>query len=192
MKKIILMVCLALVALGANVQKANGQIIKSQREIVPGMRYSEYKDYYDVKFYVPERNDPYSRGLAGVASLLIPGLGQAIDGEWGRAFGFFASNVALAMTAEAHITEVDEYGQAYKKDVDSTWWLIQAARIALNIWSICDAVHVAKVKNMYYQDLRYGRTAVDFRVEPFLTVANKSCVGSDLKPAAGLSLRLSF
>ena len=71
------------------------------------------------------------------------------------------------------------------------FWGIQAARIALNIWSICDAVHVAKVKNMYYQDLRGQRASLDFNVEPFVIYAHTETFGS-VKPVAGLSLRVSF
>ncbi len=62
----------------------------------------------------------------GIASGVISGLGQAINGEMGKAAGFFLSNVALGLL---------------------TYMVCPYAAIpalGLNIWSIVDAVKNAK------------------------------------------------
>lgn len=161
------------------------------QNIVEGMKYREYKDFYDTKFYVHQPGDPYSRGWAGVASFFIPGLGECIDGEWGRGLAFIGANMGLGLLGLNQITAyVDSYGNTTYQ-YNGLYWVIQVARMALNIWSICDAVHVAKVKNMYYQDLRGQRASLDFNVEPFVTYAQTETFGS-MKPVAGLSMRVSF
>ena len=159
-------------------------------KIHAGMSYRQYKNLYNTRDYVPDASDPYSRGWAGFASLLIPGLGQGVDGEWGRGLLFMLGNVGAYVLMSS--------GVQYNSDneivaVDGTYWLGWIAGITINIWSICDAVHVAKVKNMYYQDLRKQRTALDFRVDPYLTYMPESATSTNsFKPAAGLSLKLSF
>ncbi len=170
-------------------QQAYGS--NTTQTVVVGMKYREYRDFYDTKFYVPQPGDPYSRGWAGVASFFIPGLGQCIDGEWGRGLAFFGANVGLGLLGLTQVkSNVNSSGYT-TYTYNGLFWGIQAARIALNIWSICDAVHVAKVKNMYYQDLRGQRTSLDFNVEPFVIYAQTETFGS-VKPVAGLSLRVSF
>ena len=155
--------------------------------VVPGMKYREYKNLYKTRNYVPSKTDPYSRGWAGVASLFIPGLGQGIDGEWGRGFAFIGANIGLYLVSLTDVTVYEdgkvEYGEMY--------WFTYLLRIGLNIWSICDAVHVAKVKNMYNQDLRANRAAFDLEINPYITCVN-SGIQNNLKPAAGLSLKVVF
>lgn len=62
----------------------------------------------------------------GIASGLIPGLGQAINGEWGKAAGFFLGNVALN-------------GMAFAVSP-----LLAIPALGINIWAIVDAVKNAK------------------------------------------------
>lgn len=151
-----------------------------------GMKYKELKKLYDTKFYIPTYEDPYSRGWAGVASAFIPGLGQAIDGEWLRGLAFFGGSLGCVILANA----VGVNNDGYNATVNGFFPLFMSASLAIDIWSICDAVHVAKVKNMYYQDIRGQRASFDVSVQPYLTCAP---VGhSVFQPAAGLSLRVSF
>ncbi len=67
-----------------------------------------------------------------------------------------------------------------------------AARLGLDIYSICDAVHVSKAKNMYNQDLRAQRASLDFRIEPYFAYTPTGGPIGSLAPAAGLSLKLNF
>ena len=68
------------------------------------------------------------------------------------------------------------------------------AAAVVDIWAIVDAVKVAKVKNMYYQDLYGRRAAVDLGFEPYFTLAPSSSAvtGNAFQPVAGMSMRLSF
>lgn len=156
-------------------------------EVVVGMRYREYKNLYNTKEYVPQRDDPYSRAWAGIASFIIPGLGQGIVGQWGRGFAIIGTNVGL-LALQLSDTYIYDDGTT---EMGGLAWGAFAARLALNIWSICDAVHIAKVKNMYYQDLRTQRAAFDLKVEPYFAYTPTSVQGYS-QPTAGLSLKLNF
>lgn len=196
MKKLALMIVLIAASL-----------VSAQAQIAPGMKYKDLKGLYNPKEYIPESTDPYSRGWAGVASFVIPGLGQVIDGEVGRGLLFFGGNVALNIVARGQLQRfsdsvvTDSSGQVtgYKDEAAArssarNVILIGASALALNIWSIVDAVRVAKVKNMYTQDLRRQRSSVDFDFAPFFTYAPSELTasGSSLTPTAGMSLRVSF
>ena len=58
-----------------------------------GMSDSEYKDLYDTSEYQYAPNDRYGPALAGIASIIIPGLGQCISDEIGRGLCFFGAEV---------------------------------------------------------------------------------------------------
>lgn len=168
---------------------ASDASLNTPNAIIVGMRYKEYKDYYDPKFYVPQPGDPYSRIGAGIGSFFIPGLGECIDGEWGRGGLIFLGNIVLwDLMFSTSMTILD--GNAIPEDGILLFGLL-CAQLGLRFWSVFDAVKIAKVKNMYYQDLRSLRTGVDFKVEPYLTCAPTGQTNS-LQPAAGLSLRLNF
>ena len=64
----------------------------------------------------------------GIASAVIPGLGQAINGEWGKAAGFFLGTYVGAGAVGFMIHP----------------FLGAAVAIGANIWSIVDAVKNAK------------------------------------------------
>ena len=63
----------------------------------------------------------------GIASACIPGLGQAINGEWGKALGFFAGSLGSAFTLGAICPPLG-----------------LAAGLGIGIYSIVDAVKNAK------------------------------------------------
>ena len=56
------------------------------------------------------------------------------------------------------------------------------------IWNMCDAVKVAKVKNMYFQDLQGGR-AFEFELYP---TVNYALTSDGSKPVAGMTLSMRF
>ncbi len=168
----------------------------TDKEVYPGMRYRDYKNFYNTAEYVSRPGDPYTPFWIGFGDFIIPGLGNAITGEWGRAAGFFFGNLALSIGNLAlsilalSQVEYDVYYGDY--EYGTLYWVISAARLGLNIASICDAVHVAKAKNMYNQDLRARHASLDFRIEPYLAYTPTGLPGNSLTPAAGLSLKLSF
>ena len=163
--------------------------LNTDKTVYPGRMYKEYKDFYNSKEYVRQPGDPYSPFWVGFAECFIPGLGEGIAGEWGRAAGFFFANVGLGAIAFSQRIPYYYNGYTYYKYND-LYWVMMAARLCLNIWSICDAVHVAKVKNMYYQDLRAQRASLDFGLEPYFACAPYSVSG--MQPVAGLSLKVRF
>ncbi len=169
--------------------RGSAAAFNTDKEVYPGMRYRDYKDFYNTSEYVSRPGDPYTPFWIGFGDFFIPGLGNAITGEWGRAAGFFFGNLALGMLALSQV-DYDYYYGDY--EYGSLYWVIMAARLGLNIASICDAVHVAKAKNMYNQDLRAQHASLDFRIEPYLAYTPTGLPGNSLTPAAGLSLKLSF
>lgn len=163
--------------------------LNTEYEVYPGMKYKEYKDFYNTREYIRMPGDPYTPFWIGFGEFFIPGLGNAITGEWGRAAGFFAANVGLGLLGRTQ-RSVEKNGNTYYYTYNGMYWVIAAVRLGINIWSICDAVHVAKVKDMYNQDLRAQRASIDYRLEPYFAYTPNSANG--LQPVAGLSLKLNF
>ena len=62
--------------------------------------------------------------------------------------------------------------------------------LGLAIWSSIDAARVAKVKNMYYQDLIGGKTAVELIFAPALSFAPSQSGTTQM--CAGLALQVKF
>lgn len=174
------------------------------------VRYRDIKDMYSPRDYVSRAGDYYSPAVAGVTSWLIPGLGQCIDGEWGRGLGIVAANcgfVALEFTEAAlmyyYSAPVKYYSDApggYSIRSSSTAGtaiclgcavVTALSHFAFNIWNICDAVNIAKVKNMYFQDRAGGAASLDIHLEPQLAMY-PAPGASGFQPAAGLRLSVSF
>ena len=156
-----------------------------------GMSYSEYKDFYDKKMYVHQLGDPYNPSGAGVASFFIPGLGQGIADEWGRGALFFLANLGLGIGSGITYYGMLNYREPYKTNNTYYFLIITATRLAIDIWSITDAVKIAKVKNMYNQDIRGKRTAqLDCTLTPFITTT--PTLRNDNTAITGLSLNFSF
>lgn len=167
------------------------------------VRYRDIKGMYDTRYYRSAPDDPYSRAASGLASFVIPGLGQALDGEWGRGALFFAGNVIMTILDFSALSYnlVNSYDASYSYRTSSygllsdgggnaPLGLLIAAHCILQAWCISDAIQVATVKNMYYQDMEGRLSSVDLRLEPSLTMVPAGTAG--LQPAAGLSLKLSF
>ena len=165
--------------------------LNTDADIVSGMRYKDYKDIYNTREYVSQPGDPYTPFWIGFGDLFIPGLGNAITGEWGRAAMFFFPDLALSVVSMTQAGIVYTGDKAYPYFTD-WFWVIQLVRLGWNVWSICDAVHVAKAKNMYNQDLRALRASLDIKLEPFFAYAPTGITANQLTPTAGLSLKVSF
>ena len=84
-----------------------------------------------------------------------------------------------------------QYGQNYYYDHSAETVLDSLAFATVYIWNICDAVKVAKVKNLYYRDLYGNSQELKLHIEPYLNfnpVANPT--GNQM--AGGLSLKVDF
>ena len=156
--------------------------------LVENKKYRQLKEIYDPAEYRPGFNDRYNPGWIGVASFFIPGLGQAITDEWGRAAGFFFGT-QLFICGTAVPLAISYQNKNFQTSIPLL--LIMAGVLGIDIWSVCDAVRIAKVKNMYYQDLYSTYSRVEFGVEPYLASLPYPS-SSGMAAAAGLTLRISF
>ena len=169
--------------------------LNASGSIVPGLRYRALKRVYDPKMYTRQLGD-ISPALCGIASWLVPGLGQGMADEWGRALGIWGVELGLTAVlglAAAGSTQYDQYAQAEVTGEFGVMLAALTALAALDIWNICDAVRVAKVKNMYYQDLRAqrGLAGFDVKLEPFVASV-PSQTNQGFTPSAGLSFKITF
>ncbi len=176
-------------------------------QVAPKMKYKELKSIYNSKEYVKSDTDPYSPGWSGFASFVLPGLGQVISGETGRGIGIFAGDVGFSVAAGLcadkflEYVQTDANGKPVKdgngkyiytnENAAGTWAMVvigvSAAAVAYHIWNIYDARKVAKVKNMYYQDLA-GKHAIGVDLYPSFDYAVTG-EGSRLVPGMTLSLQ---
>ena len=86
----------------------------------------QFPDYEERK-YEQEASTGKKWGV-GIASAFITGLGQVINGDWGKAAGFFFGEMAVGYAAKAVAGKAG-------------MWI---ASVGIGIWSIVDAVKSAK------------------------------------------------
>jgi len=143
-----------------------------------GMKYSELKYLYGPRYYHRLPGDRYSPVWCAIGTAFIPGLGQMICGEGSRGVAMLTGNIALSalivLSANEGISALAIGGFCCK--------------LGLGVWTICDAVDVAIVKNLYERDLR-TLSGVDFDIVPSVS-AIPSMTGSVIAP--GLTLALKF
>ena len=156
--------------------------------IVPNMKYKQLKELYNPKEYVSTVGDRYSPGWSGVASFFIPGLGQMICGEVGRGFAFLGGAIGLPLVGGIIAgSSVDDYGDPTEGAAIAAL-ITYVGAIAFDVWAIVDGVRVAKVKNMYNQDLR-KLSSVDIDLYPSFNYVK---MGNGLQPTAGFTLAMKF
>ena len=162
---------------------ANNILDRDQADnIVPGMKYKALRHIYSPSDYIPAPGyQPYSPGLSGVLSFLIPGLGQMICDEVGRGFAFLGGTYGLAIVAGIGMASYSEAGIIVALAAS-------AGCLAVEITSIVDAVKVAKVKNMYSEDLR-RKYSFDMNLYPSVQYIP---AGTGLQPTAGFTLAMNF
>ena len=152
----------------------------SSLAVAPMMKYKEMAKVYDYRLYQKSLYDRYSPAGSGVASFFIPGLGQMICGEWGRGFAWLGGHVGCYM-----LTGISAIAES-----DTLVLMSIAGLLAIDICSIVDGVRVAKVKNMYMEDLRKsGYYGLD--VDLYHSV-NYVHTASGIQPTAGMTLALRF
>jgi hypothetical protein len=91
------------------------------------------------------------------------------------------------------VTTYNQFGSFTEYETNPTGVAIMltglAATIALDVWAIVDAVRVAKVNNMYIQDLRGNLSSVKVELNPFIDTHNYL---GQANTSAGLSLKVTF
>ena len=146
-------------------------------------QYKTNKLKYDYRTYKHQAGDPYNPGIAGFASLLIPGLGQMSSGAGGRGAAFlggFVGCITIYAIGSSHYY-VDEEGD-HGGPVPLYIGLLGA--LAVDLISVIDAVRVAKVTNLYFRD-KY-MTSYSLKVSPYIGSFSSE------KIPLGLSLKLRF
>ena len=186
MKRFVLILAFVMASVvGVSAQVANA-------ELVEGMKYKELKHMYDFKEYSVGLDDRYHPGGLAAASFFIPGLGQMLTGEVGRGFAWFGGAVgAYVVTAVGSALQTSGY-QLDNQGLATGGAVVCIAGalslVAVDVCAIVDAVRVAKVKNMYEQDLR-KKYSFDLDLHPSVNYVQTSC---GAKPTAGLTMALKF
>ncbi len=113
---------------------------------------------YETRVYETEASTGKKWGV-GIASCYVPGLGQAINGQWGKAAGFFGAYVLTGIltgmgltksaksSAEAlkNLTKIPTKPKVPKGGLGMLA-LGAACTLGISIWSIVDAVKNARTK----------------------------------------------
>lgn len=150
---------------------------------------------YDYRMYIPQPGDPNNPTVMGVASFFVPGLGQMLSGEVGRGVGFLGGSLlcgAVASVGAYQYVEANENKSSVDEFSNDGLGLMLAGLVGgltVNIWSIVDAVRVAKVNNMYIQDMRGNLSTVKIELNPFIDTNNYL---GQTNTSAGLSLKVTF
>lgn len=152
-------------------------------------QYKINKSIYNYRTYTHQIGDPYNIGVAGITSLLIPGLGQMISGEAGRGVAFLGGYVGCLVVygvgAASAIMDIDGGGTGASGA--GVMLLGLGGALAVNIWSIVDAVHVAKVNNLAFRDKT--KTSYNIKLQPYFNLSNYNY---NSKVPVGLSLKVTF
>lgn len=158
------------------------EIIQATNIPVQNLKYRDLKKIYSARDYHGyEPGDKYSPGVIGVVSFLVPGLGQYITGTqigWG-----ILQTVVGGACLSYGIQSSFSYGENNGIPAFAVW-------AGMATWSCCAAVKAAKIKNLYYRDVRNG-VAYQFDVTPYFDVTSPS-LASNQNFVTGLSLRVSF
>ena len=137
-------------------------------------QYKLNKHQYDYKNYVYKQGDPYNPGIAALASFFVPGLGQMVCDEVYRGLAFMGGTAGFyIMYVGGVATLVTDSNNNETIGVTMVAAGLVGA-LTVNIWSIVDAIHVAKVNNMAHRDRK--KSASRFGISPYfgkLTVKNE-------------------
>lgn len=184
----VLMLCASAAYAQSNVSDNAGDNVK---EIVAGMKYKELKSIYSYKDWIDTGGDRYSPGAMSICSFFIPGLGQMLSGEVGRGFGWLGGavgswaliGVGAGLEAAGKIN-----GNSGMSMTGSIMSIVAYLGLgAIEVCSIIDASRVAKVKNMYNQDLKKRNYSLNlYPSVDYMNMAN------GVQPTAGLTLAMRF
>lgn len=170
-------------------------ILSAQAQSYDGQEsYSDLKGRYSYKYYVPAANDPYNPVLFGSISAIIPGSGQYLMGETMRGTYFFVAGIMMFSAADLMAALRDqlsdssrpEYNLEKAKKYNRACLGFLVAYAGVAAWSWIDASRVAKVKNMYYQEILGRRMPVNMSLAPSMSLT------PDQKLATGVSFTLAF
>jgi len=147
--------------------------------------YNENKLSYDYQQYSPQYGDSYNPVVSGVCSFVVPGLGQMVSGELLRGLLFTGSY--------AGCFGLWYYG--YNQHFDGNHWGVAAlmfggavGMIGIDLWSVVDAVKVAKVNSMYNRN-NYRRSSINIEMSPYV---DQIAINNQLSTPLGMTVRVKF
>ena len=150
------------------------------------MKYKDYRPLYNHRDYSRQAGDAYSPALAGVASFFIPGLGQCICDEWGRGLAFFGADLLVSFVTLSAVQQA-----SHSPNIPTFVFALGMSAFSLtaDIVTIVDAVRVAKIKNMYYRDIKGLKSTVSYGITPYVSYLE---LPGNSSPAFGLSFQVGF
>ncbi len=161
--------------------------------LLSNLSYSQYsvnKTKYDVHDFSYQSGDPYNPTLAGLESFLVPGLGQALAGETKRGLIFFGSYAGCwaiyAIGANMAARNIANGGAG-----GAGWGLVALGSIGagvVGVWSIFDAVKVAKVNDLAHRAKQ--KTSFNIGVRPYF--GSDMSLTDNRKIPVGVSIIMRF
>lgn len=165
----------------SNEIKSIGESVKKSEKIKK-YKYWELKQMYSAKDYQGRKiGDRFNPTGIGVASFLLPGLGQYITGcqvGWG------------VMQTICGISSLAGGSKLFADGFIAAGASVFAVWLGMSTWSCCSAVKAAKIKNLYYRDLK-NQVTYKFDLSPYVDVT-APVLASNQNMVAGLSFRVSF
>ena len=173
------------------------RIWASNPELVKrGMKYKELKKYYNAKDYYSLPGDEYSTSR-WLWNLLLPGLGQMTMEEGGRGAAYLLGSIGASLAGYLGGSAIMAAGMDYDGYIDDTaygtgYLVVLAGAVGsliIDIMSMVDAANVAKVKDLYYRDLKNLASTYEIKVSPYVAPVK---LGNSVQTVAGLSLTMNF
>ncbi len=147
-------------------------------------QYRINKTKYDRRTYSYQPGDRYNPTVTGIASFLVPGLGQMTAGEKGRGWAFLLSAVAPFTVYYIAAWDSNISGSKAFDVVDN---IIPFYMMGIATWSSIDGVRVAKVNNLAWRDRNHS--AYDLYLQPCITQLTQNDGNSIV---AGIELKLTL
>jgi hypothetical protein len=154
--------------------------------LITNAQYRINKTKYDLKAYHYQVGDPYNPGVMGFASFVIPGLGQILEGETARGFGFFGGFVGLNIIKYRILMRPSSGPLNGVTSLNRN--TVRYVLAGLHIWSLFDAIHVAKINNMAFRD--QNKTTFDLQLLPYVGSYDYSTLNNEVP--VGLTLLINF
>jgi hypothetical protein len=137
-------------------------------------QYKINKTKYNYRTFRHQSGDPYNPAVAGIASFLIPGVGQMVSGEAGRG-AVFLGGYAGFLTLFIVGSTTGDIDKAIPRVLIGF-----SGIVLLDVISSIDAVRVAKVNNLAFRD---RKRISQFQISPYMGsfAAGKNPVGISLR-----------
>ena len=152
--------------------------------VASNAQYSIYKDKYDYRTYTYQMGDPYKPSQMSICSVIIPGLGQLIEGESIRGLAFLGGSIALAIFK---MREIWRPGVSFTES-NAIRNSVLIGQIGLRVWSGINASRIAKVNDLAFRD-KYNST-VNLKILPYSGILDY--YGFCKTGPVGITLLVSF